>query len=462
MVMRFVRLSRLSLLLVLLPMIVWGQGAAESIPQGKRPISTAQNQKSYGRHSDFVAAVAISPDGKRVASAGDNRLKVTDLETGKELWELKPTKGMSIFSLAFSPDGKSLVAGQSMLYERQKVRKGDTIITTIKYQGEVLVWDAQTGALKGALYKSAEPAWAVAFSPDGKLLAMGAGPAAGGEDESCKGECVGVGEVLIWNTSDWTLVRPLRGSHQPIRTVAFSPDGRRLAGGAGWLEDWQLERMKEGDHSPLLIWELATGELKHSLPGHRRPITSIAFSPDGRLLASASKDRGLKIWDTQTYELKNSASEYMLSVDEIQTILDDVDEKHRKNALPTSSWLTVILFSPDSKYVLGGGGDGIIRFYNANTGKIVQILKPNDWPILGWRTPSPANRAPILSTTSRTRSAEFGGLTDPLTDRRLQMQMMAQRWPQAEGSLNAMAQTLDGRLLVTGNADGKIRVLVLE
>ena len=90
--------------------------AQDSRPPAPLPAQPpAKNVVVYSRHEDFIPSVAFSPDGKRLASAGDNTVKVTDLETGKELLKLKSSRDMHFFSVAYSPDGRTLVGAQSML-----------------------------------------------------------------------------------------------------------------------------------------------------------------------------------------------------------------------------------------------------------------------------------------------------------------------------------------------------------
>ncbi|HKQ76165.1 MAG TPA: WD40 repeat domain-containing protein [Blastocatellia bacterium] len=413
----------------------------------------------FSRHDGVIPSVAFSPDGKRLASAGNNWVKITDLETGKELLKLKNSRGMSYFSVAFSPDGRTLAGAQSMLKERTRQRKGDLTITTLIYFGEVLVWDAQTGAVQIRLNDEDGPAWALAFSPDGKWLAVATGPTP--EEKNCKGVCPAFGEITLWETGSWKLTRRLRGSSAPIRALAFSPDGQLIAGGAGLMDGGRGPSVEEEFKFEVFLWDVATGELKQKFPGHTNSITSLAFSPDSHLLASAGHDRTLKIWDCRSYELKKMASDQMLSLEEMQTIADSTNAKSGKNAMPPVSWLNSIIFSRDGKHVIGGSGDSIIRFYERESVKIVGVLKPPGWPIL--RSYALAYDPNIYSSSGQPTIDRQGPIFTRLPGGRgLPVGMMRGRWPFHAGLLNSFALSPDGRTLAIGNSDGKIRLVTLK
>ena len=267
--------------------------AQDSRPSAPLPAEPpAKNAVVFSRHQGFIPSVAFSPDGKRLASAGDSSVKVTDLETGKELLKLKNTRGMHFFSVAYSPDGRTLVGAQSMRKEKSIRRTGDTTITTLVYYGEVLVWDAQTGQVKTRLNDDNGAAWALAFSPDGKWLAIATGPTT--EDKDCKNDCPAFGEITLWETGDWKLIRRLRASSAAIRAIAFSPDGQLIAGGSSLIDGGRGVSVEEESRFEVFLWDAQSGDLKQKLPGHIKSITSLAFSPDSRLLASAGGDRNLR------------------------------------------------------------------------------------------------------------------------------------------------------------------------
>lgn len=408
----------------------------------------AKKEVSYGRHNNSIVSVAFSPDGKRVASAGNDRIKVTDLTTGKEILKFKNTQHMNFLSVVYSPDGRWLAGSQTKLKERKTRREGDNIITTLFYIGVTTIWDANTGAIIATVNDDDDPAWQLAVSPDSKTLAIGTGPTTPKDKDCAKQLCEGYGEVVLVDTTTWKIRSRLKGKAQPIRVLAFSPDGKRLAGSSG-----RMEMGIGNDEFEALIWDLETGALLEQSPRHARSITAIAFSPDGNLLATAARDKALRVWQLPSMKLLNTASEFVISANEIETITDKTEKKKAKDALPQISWLTAVAFSPDSKTIIGCGADGMLRFYQTSSGKISHVVKPRDWPIMSWDS-FWAISDPTLFSLGMSR-----GPADVLFPSSFPGSSFMAR---ISGVMNAMALSPDGKILATGAADGKIRLINLE
>src|SRR5262249_30221565 len=119
----------------------------------------------------------------------------------------------------------------------------------------------------------------VAFSPDGKLLASGGG---GGLEEQGKAL---PGEIKLWDAQTGQKIRTPIGHTRQVLSVAFSHDGKLLASAS---EDKTVK-----------VWDAQTGREIHTFKGHTGGVKSVAFSPDGKLLASASADKTVKIWNAQ-------------------------------------------------------------------------------------------------------------------------------------------------------------------
>jgi len=170
-----------------------------------------------------ITSVAFSPNGKSIVSGShDHSVKVWDVETGLERLTLKGHKG-NVNSVAFSPDSKLIVSGGGRM---------------------VRVWDAKTGRViltlsRVPLIGHANNVTGVVFSPDGKLIVSGGGP--------------------------W-----------------YHPPGPRPAGGS--------------DHT-VRVWNAKTGQAMHILKGHANGVTCVSFSPDGKKVVSGSLDFTVKVWN---------------------------------------------------------------------------------------------------------------------------------------------------------------------
>ena len=199
-------------------------------------------------HTDGVAGVAVSLDGKMVATASsDQTARLWDAATGQLIRTLTGHTGF-LTTVAFSPDGKTLAsAGED---------------------GPVRLWDTGTGQFLRSLSGSAKGTVSVAFSPDGKLLASG------GLDNA----------VRLWDPATGQELRTLSGHSDAVSDVAFSPDGQVLASSS-----------KDGT---VRLWDAATGRELRTLPGHTEAVLAVAFSPDGKMLASAGADLTVRLWDT--------------------------------------------------------------------------------------------------------------------------------------------------------------------
>ena len=141
--------------------------------------------------------------------------------------------------------------------------------------GEIVqLWDIRTGKVKTELIGHQGSVGAVAYSPNGSVLASG------GNDR----------KIRLWHAASGELLFTFPEQLDSIMSITFSPDGQRIA---------------SGTVADIYISDLATGKHIATLTGHRRPVRSVAFSPDGKLLASGSDDSTVLLWDLTQIELKN-------------------------------------------------------------------------------------------------------------------------------------------------------------
>jgi WD40 repeat protein len=255
-------------------------------------------------HTDDVRSVAFSPDGKILATAGaDKVIFLWDTETYRPIGKLEG-HGDLVKSIAFSPDGRSLASGSD-----------DTT---------VILWDVETQRPQGLAFVGHEDLVnGVAFSPDGRTLASASRDTtirlwdietrqstvlAGHEDLALSVAFSPDGRTLASASSDNTvrlwdvettspIGDPLTGHTSSVLSVAFSPDGSLLASGSRdtTIRLWSLARSSAGDIS-------AVQPLTDPLTAHTDRVASVAFSPDGSILASGSWDNSLVLWNTRTWE----------------------------------------------------------------------------------------------------------------------------------------------------------------
>jgi WD40 repeat protein len=212
-----------------------------------------------------IYSLAFSADGAQLATGGlDEEVQVWHLASGKQILAL-PGHSPGTTALAFSPDGKDLAVGVGHRSEGSE-------------RGEVKIWDVATGTWKANLLQTIERqqgwpqggVWALAYAPDGQLLAVG----------------TGVQHILLWDVRAERLRAILRqGADSGVRSLAFSPDGWTLAAASGY---------------GVKMWDLATCTECLEIGGHRGWISSVTYSPDGRTLATGSRDQSTRLWDAAT------------------------------------------------------------------------------------------------------------------------------------------------------------------
>jgi WD40 repeat protein len=371
------------------------------------------------RHGDAVFHVAVSPDGRLIAS-GDmsGEICVWQANDGRRTLQLKKEQNR-VSGLAFSPDGKTLLSsGVDGSLRLTDIRTGkdsivfrgpsDTTVRAIAYspsgdvvasasEHEIDLWDAKSGKRVFTLKKAGASLISMSFSPTGNLLALGefngvvrvwnlrkreeclrlnghishAFSVAFSADEKMLVSAGGDENVKVWDRKTGRILLQLKGSNASYHSAGFSPDGSMVYGA--------------GDGGYLTAWSVPGGKRLLDIRCHNHTIFSASISSDGRFLVTGSSDQSIKLWDART-------GKQLLRFPGHYEYITNLVFSHNNSALATMAWGGVVnvwetstgrhafsipgkksppvtfLFSDDDSQLVLARADGSVEFWDVLCG----------------------------------------------------------------------------------------------
>ncbi len=420
------------------------------VPAGTEPIV-------FRAHEQAILCLAFSPDGTALATgSADRTVKLWDVRTRQEQRHLPCDD--RIIGLAFAADGRQLIMVQDRKLVRWEItdrgesrswpipsealgnvafsRDGRTVaLANARGQRPVIwLWDIRAHGLRSEIKEWSADVLGMAFGSDNRTLAVTDGTAT----------------ARLLDTVSWHERQPLRQPLQPVRALAFSPDGQTLATGGGEVNleirnfpypglGGNYARRVAGDRRAVRLWKVATGRERALLPGQKiMTVASLAFSPDGSRFAVGGTAWDVWPWDWGTR--KPLAPLFLAREGAGNNGIRNAANWFGVPYMPIrSQYVPFCVFSPDGKILAAAGPGGLVKLWDLTTGREqgIKLESPNP-PCLAF---APAGDVLAVGSEGRLR------LWDMATG----------QWRRTvgkqRGTIDCLAFSPDGALLASGGSD---------